>query len=226
MTPIIHDSRPITLVGGAAFAESALDAALAIGPGVVAADGGADAVLRRGLAPLAVIGDFDSISDGARAAIPAERQHHIPDQDSTDFGKCLALIDAPLILGVGFTGARPDHELAALNALVRHPEKRCVLIGEEMVTFLAPPRISLSLGAGSLLSLFPLGPVEGWSGGLEWPIRGIPFAADGRIGTSNRVTGPVTLGFDAPRMLVLVPRAALAEVCARLVSEPSGWSGG
>ena len=54
--------------------------------------------------PQAVIGDFDSLSDLGRAAIPATRQHVIPEQDTTDFDKALRSIRAPFVLGLGFSG--------------------------------------------------------------------------------------------------------------------------
>jgi len=224
MKAIVRDSRPVTLVGNGTVEETVFTEALAIAPTIVAADGGADAVLGRGHTPLAVIGDFDSLSIEAQAVIPAHRLHRVTEQESTDFEKCLAHVEAPLIIGVGFAGDdRPDHELAALNALARHPHRRCILISRGMVVFLAPPLLSLTVEDGSILSLFPLGRVRGRSEGLEWPIDGLEFAPDGRVGTSNRATGKVTLGFDTPRMLVLLPHRALAEACAQLLAAPTEW---
>ena len=57
-------------------------------------------------------------ASAARVAVPPERLHPIPEQDSTDFDKCLRHIAAPLVLGVGFLGGRVDHELAAFSTLV------------------------------------------------------------------------------------------------------------
>ena len=68
----------------------------------------------------------------------------------------------------------------------------------------------LDLPIGSRLSLFPMGTVEGESEGLRWPLKGLHFAPDGMIGTSNEVAAPeVTLQFSAARMLVILPRSAL-----------------
>ena len=220
---IVHDSEPITLLGAGCFGDDALTSALSIGPILVAADGGAKLALEKGHMPQAVIGDFDSLDADSRAAIPENRLHYIPEQETTDFEKCLTRISAPLILGVGFAGARLDHELAALNALVRHPHKRCILIGADDITFLAPPDIKLDLPGGSRLSLFPFGRVNGTSDGLRWPIKGLKFAPDGRIGTSNEVTGPLTLRFDAPKMLMLLPRQALGAVAKALAALPETW---
>lgn len=196
---------------------------MAIAPGVVAADGGADTALLHGLAPDAVIGDFDSISESARDVIPSTHQHPITEQDSTDFDKCLGNIHAPLIIGVGFSGARLDHQLAAFNTLVRHPARRCILLGEADLAFLCPPSLRLELPLGIPLSLFPMGAVEGLSDGLQWPIAGLNFAPDGRVGTSNRVTGPVFLQMTAPKMLVILPHDTLEQVAAALLDGVAGW---
>lgn len=210
--PIVQSSLGITLVGGAPLTRAALARSLAVAPRLVAADGGADRLMRRGFRPEAVIGDLDSISDATRVAL-GDTVHHIPEQDTTDFDKALRSISAPFVLGLGFSGARLDHGLAVLNALVRHPDRRCLILGQGDVTFLAPPEIDLTLPVGSRLSLFPLRAVTGRSTGLRWPIDGLAFAPDAMIGTSNEVSARrVRLAFDAPGMLVILPQRALQAV--------------
>jgi thiamine pyrophosphokinase len=176
----------------------------------VAADGGADRLLALGCEPDAVIGDLDSISTKAQLRLK-DRLFPIREQATTDFDKALRSIAAPFVLGIGFAGARLDHTLAVLNGLARHPDKRCLLLGSRDVIFLAPRRMELRLPVGSRLSLFPLGPVQGESEGLRWPLQDLRFAPAGVIGTSNEVTGPlVRLRFDADLMLVILPRSAMA----------------
>jgi thiamine pyrophosphokinase len=160
--------------------------------------------LRLGVTPEAVIGDMDSLSATARARL-ADRLFPIAEQDTTDFDKALRLIAAPFVLGLGFAGARADHGLAVLNTLARHPDRRCFIIGARDVIFLCPPEIRLDLPRGTRLSLFPMGPVQGDSEGLRWPLSGLDFAPDGMIGTSNEVSGPVRLRMHAPKMLVILP---------------------
>ena len=58
--------------------------------------------------------------------------------------------------------------------------------------------------------------LTGRSDGLRWPLDGLTFAPDGRVGTSNEVIGPVRLDFDRPGMLVVTPRAGLASVMTAL----------
>jgi thiamine pyrophosphokinase len=89
-----------------------------------------------------------------------------------------------------------------------------VLIGGADLCFVCPPDFAIELAAGTRVSLFPMGPVTGMaSEGLRWPVTGLAFAPDVRIGTSNIATGGrVRLAFDAPRMLVILPAAQLGRV--------------
>ena len=221
---IVQQSDPITLIGGAEVNNQGLQRALTLAPYTVAADGGADMALMHDVMPGAVIGDFDSISESARQIIPRAHQHAISDQDSTDFEKCLSNIKAPLIIGLGFSGARPDHQLATYNALVRHPHQRCILMGRDELVFLCPPSLRLDLPDGTPLSLFPMAAVEGISDGLKWPIAGLNFAPDGRIGTSNLTIGPVHLSLTAPKMLIMLPQSTLEVVVAALQATVSNWA--
>lgn len=210
---IVKDPVGVTLLGGGEANMSTLKEALTIAPSLVAADGAAKRALETGLMPEAVIGDFDSLDSQSRAWIPSERLHHIPTQDSTDFEKCLTHVDAPRILGIGFTGRRSDHELAVYNAMVRHPHLNIILISARDVCLHLPRRLTLDVEIGTRVSLFPMASVTGRSQGLRWEIGGIDFAPNGRIGTSNEATAQrVVLETDGDGMLLFVPRSALGTV--------------
>lgn len=215
---IVYSDAPVTLLGGGDFRRQDLSDSLSAAPMLIAADGGADVALAQGIAPDWVIGDMDSITNAAKLRIPAERQHRIAEQDSTDFDKAVRSIDAPLIIGVGFLGGRLDHQMAVLNGLVRRPDTACILIGAQEIVFHVPPTLSLDLESGDVVSLFPLAPVTARSTGLEWPLDGVPFAPDGRVGTSNRAIGPVRFWTDQPGMLAMVPRSRLDAVLAAFKS--------
>lgn len=223
LDPIVRSDRPVTLLGAGTASEALLDQVLALAPTLVCADGGADVAMQRQLPVAALIGDFDSVSEAARAWVPTANQFPIAEQNSTDFDKCLRHIEAPLVLGVGFEGSRLDHQMAAMNTLVTRPDRRCILVGEDQLVFLAPPELHITLPQGSLFSLFPMAVVRGKSEGLQWPIDTVDFAPDGRVGTSNAVTGPVRLQVQRPGMLVILPRAALAETLAALCAAPAHW---
>ena len=221
--PIVSSSAPITLIGGADHAPDILTVALKWGETVVCADGGADTALWAELNPVAVIGDMDSISDAAKDAY-RDVLHPIKEQDSTDFDKALRHIVAPLVLGAGFSGARIDHELGSMTVLVRHPDRRCILIGDDTIMLLCPPEITLDVAEGSAVSLFPMGDVGCDSEGLRWATDGLRFAPDGRIGTLNKATGPIILRPDAPKMLLILPRAALEVTIKALLAGGATWS--
>lgn len=217
--PILRTDQGVTVIGGGLVTAEDLDLALEVAPRLVAADGGADRALALGRTPEWVIGDLDSISAAARSALPTDRVVHVAEQDSTDFTKCLRRIDAPFILAVGFAGLRLDHTLAVLTAMTVQRRSRVILLASDDLAFLAPPRLTLALAPGTRVSLFPMGPAQGTSRGLEWPIDGLEFAPDGRVGTSNRATGPVTLDIEG-QMLVMLPRATLTAVLTALDLSP------
>ena len=219
---IVEYHEPVTLLGGGAADPDQLRFALARAPHLVAADGGANMALAEGLMPDLLIGDFDSVAAETLAAIPADRHVRLSEQETTDFEKCLTRTRAPLILGVGFWGARADHGLAVLSAMVRHPHRPCLIMGEADVIFAAPPAIDLPVADGARLSLFPMLPVAGESSGLRWPIGGIRFDPGGMIGTSNQATGPVRLRFHNPGMLVILPVGA-ADLAIRALLSAPGW---
>ncbi len=208
---IVRDSGGITLLGGGKARPAELRDALTLAPCLVAADGGAAFAIEQGALPEAVIGDMDSLSETIRSELRPESLHRIAEQDSTDFDKTLRSVEAPLILGVGFLGRRVDHQLANFNVLVRRHDRPCILLGKHDVILAAPARITLDLAPGARVSLFPMAEATGRSQGLHWQIDGLTFRPDGVIGTSNRVSkGPVQLEFDAPGMLLILPRKALA----------------
>lgn len=213
--PVVISDRGVTVIGGGTVSKSDLAAALAVAPTLVAADGGADRALSLGEPPDWVIGDLDSLTPGAEKLIPGDRIIRVAEQDSTDFGKCLSRIAAPFVLAVGFTGLRIDHSLAALSLIARVPRPPVVMLSSDDVIFRAPARVTLPLMPGTRVSLFPMGPARGVSTGLEWPIEGIEFEPAGRVGTSNRATGLVTLRIEG-RMLVMLPRNCLGSVLTAL----------
>jgi thiamine pyrophosphokinase len=219
MNAVLTSDAPVTLLGGAPVAGADLREALALAPRLVAADGGADAALAAGLTPEAVIGDMDSLSPEAAAAY-ADRLHPVAEQESTDFDKALSRLSAPLVLGLGFSGARLDHELAAIHTLLARPDRPCVLVGPVTLSVLAPPQLALPLAPGTVVSLFPFAPVRARSTGLAWPTDHLLFDPIGRVGTSNAATGAVTLAPDAPRLLVILPRATLPLVVGPLLAAP------
>jgi thiamine pyrophosphokinase len=222
-THLIQTDRPLALVGGGACDAADLALAKRRSSCFVAADGGADTLLAHDITAEAVIGDLDSITVQARSQMPPDRLHLVAEQNSTDFEKCLRHISAPLILGLGFTGGRIDHQMAVFHGLLRYCHQRCMLLGSEDVVFLAPPEMSLELPQQTRISLFPMGAVQGTSEGLFWPIDGLAFAPGQTIGTSNLTEGPVRLRLSAAQMLVILPRNCFEFAFEALLTTTSLW---
>lgn len=210
-------SHNVTLLGGGAVNSATLSHCLSLAPELVAADGGADQALEMGHVPVVVAGDMDSVSDRARKVIGADRFVDTPDQNRTDFHKTLDLIDAPVVLGVGFMGKRLDHELACYNTLVRLPEKRVILVGEVDICFHLSAPLTMSLPIGTRFSLFPMAKVKVSGTGLVWPVEDLEMSPWGMIGTSNETNATkVTVEADGPGLLVILPRAQLTDAIAVL----------
>ncbi len=206
---IVSENEPITIVGGAHFSQGLLLESLARAPVVYAADGGANLCMQYGCQPKQVIGDLDSLSPSLRSELDPSRVIHVAEQDTTDFEKLLIRVDAPCMLAIGFMGGRIDHQMAVQTVLTAYAHRKIICVGDEDVMFVSPPEIDLPLDAGTRVSLYPMAPVQVRSTGLNWPTDGLSFAPNGQIGTSNQVTGPVTLLPSAPRMLAVLPKNCL-----------------
>ena len=215
---IVHSSDPVALVGGADLGPQDLKILQTYAPSFVGVDGGADHLLTAGIRPVAVIGDLDSISDGARLEY-SDLLHHVCEQDTVDFEKAWRLVDAPIVFAVGFSGGRLDHTLAVLNVMGRFGGRRLILIGTEDVTAIVPRDgiVLNGLGTGSRLSLMPLATARVSATGMRWPVDDQVFDTLRFTSPSNEVVGPVvTLSAEGPVLLVLPRRSLDAMVKAMM----------
>ncbi len=221
---IVHSKDIVTLIGGGDVSATDLETLRAHKNTVVAADGGARHAVAAGVAPHAVIGDFDSLETHVRASLPADRLFQFPEQDSTDFEKCLSRISAPLVLALGFMGPRTDHQLATFHGLLRTAHQPCIVIGAHQIVCLCPPKIAFSADEGDLVSAFPLGAAQAESTGLEWPLKDVPLAPGQMVGTSNRATGgTVTIECVTANLLLILPRSKLESLTSALLSATERW---
>lgn len=196
----------VTLVGGGPASAAMISEAMSLAPNLVAADGGAGHLAETGLIPLAIIGDLDSLTNvEAWRERLGDRLVHVTEQDSTDFEKCLARINAPFFVCVGFLGGRQDHGLAALHALINDP-RPVVLLGADDVAFAPQADVRLDLPVGERISIFPLRRVQASGGaGLAYPVEGLAMEAGAQIGTSNQAAAPSqSFAFDRPGAIVFL----------------------
>lgn len=199
--------QAVTLIGGGEVDAAILSRLLRLAPRLCCADGGGDAIAAELLSRVeALYGDGDSLS-GARHAALAEKYQRIAEQETSDFEKALARIDAPFILAHGFTGGRIDHSFAALQSLGRY-RGMLFLVGQEDFCLRLKADVTLDLAAGTRLSLLALERAEVAMEGVAWPFEGAltPLA---QMSLSNRALGgahgPVQLRTDGGAVILTLP---------------------
>lgn len=208
----LHSSAPILLVGAGPTSPNMVTKAFSYVETVVAADGGYHVATESGVPVDLVVGDGDSLR-GKTGLTPFLDQSE--DQNSTDFEKCLAVVSAPVILGVGFLGGRLDHQMAAFSAILKDP-RPIVLLSETELAFIVPQTFKLDLPLGVPLSLYPLVNVRGTTAGIKYPLKDAVLAPDGLISTSNESAGEVAVETDRRGLLCSLPSEHLVAVMAAL----------
>ena len=206
--------EPVLLVGAGPATRQDYEAAISFASHVIAVDGGYDALQTWGVVPKAVLGDMDSIQSEVPQAVST---FPMAEQDSTDLEKALRLVEAPLYIGIGFTGGRLDHTLAAMHALIA-ADRPAVLLGGEDVVFAAPTEWRATLPPGTRISFCPVRRVPAvGSKGLRWPIDGLLMEGGRQIGVSNTtVSSDIAAWFAERGVVTILPRACLGAVIASL----------
>lgn len=167
---------------------------------LIAADGGALALLRLGRAPSLVIGDMDSLDAPALrelAARGAELRRFPREKDETDLELALVYAagrGASAIDIIGGLGGRWDHTLAnvALLALPELRGRRVRLLAERQTLYLVQGSAQIEGHAGDTISLIPLtGAAQGvTTEGLQYPLRDATLRFERARGVSNVLQAP------------------------------------
>ncbi len=211
-------SKPVLIVGPADINFESLAKLARHGFAIVAADGGANRLIEKGIIPDAIIGDMDSV-DIALAQEHKIRMIETSEQDSTDFEKCLYSIDAPLFLALGFTGQRFDHTMATLHGMSKyHREKEIILVGSEDVSFIHSGKYKKRALKNQVFSIFPLETIEfSNSSGLKYSLKDLELSLGKTIGTSNLATKEIVtitpaLQHEETPYLITLPNEMLDEL--------------
>lgn len=182
---------------------------------IIAADGGTRHLLALGRLPDVVIGDLDSLPDGAQARLDAHGTEVIrypAAKDETDLE--LALLYAagrfpeePLLIFGGF-GGRVDQTLANI-LLLAHPalDGRDIRFVEERETaWLVTGETRIQGAPGDTVSLIPLSGEArvAETSGLRWPLRDEALVFGPARGISNEMTAAeATVQLTAGKLLCI-----------------------
>ena len=161
---------------------------------LIAADGGLDHLVRRGLRPRLIVGDFDSLG---RVPQGDNIIRHPVEKDDTD---TMLAVKTGLDRGYrtfllyGCLGGRLDHTYANLQALLYlalHDAAGFLLGGGMAATVLRNGRLDFPPGPAGTVSVFcPDGEARGVTlTGLHYPLRDAVLTSGFPLGVSNRRTG-------------------------------------
>ena len=178
----------------------------------VAADGGANLLVKSKCMPDVVIGDFDSLKSKTREKMPNTKFLYIPEQDTNDADKavrhCLKLGFKEIHL-LSADGGRQDQFLSGLEILFKYPKKARLISWTQMerMEFIYQ-NWEETIQPGTTLSMLPVfGVAQGIvTKGLKYPLKNkslIP--GESPSGVSNLVVStPVKINVTKGRLLVVI----------------------
>ena len=183
----------------------------------VAADGGANMLLKSKYVPDAVVGDFDSLDPKTRKQMPNSKFLHIPEQDTNDADKavrhCLKL-GFKEINFLGADGGRQDQFLSGLEILFKYSKQAHLISWTQLERMEFINRIwEEKIAPGTTLSILP---VFGGAKGIV--TKGLKYALNNQdlipgkspSGVSNLVvSNPVSVNIKKGTLLLLVQHTEL-----------------
>jgi thiamine pyrophosphokinase len=172
---------------------------------LIAADGGANHLMKMGILPEVVIGDLDSVDEDILFELTTAEvniEQYSEDKDETDIELALQYaveFGASAILIVGALGGRLDQTIANLSILTDALLPKIDIRLDDGVEEVFFCRASADKGgqvevqgrSGDIVSLIPWhGPVEGVATeGLQWPLYGETLYPEKSRGVSNVMLG-------------------------------------
>jgi thiamine pyrophosphokinase len=174
---------------------------------VVAADGGADLALARGIVPDAVVGDLDSVSADARRRIPGGHFHRDSDPHRTDLQKAITFAigrGATDVAVIAWGGSRADHALANLSVLTLFRGEASIrLVDDRFEVTLVDGRTEIQAPPGTVVSLVAIGRCEGVrTTGLRWNLHSERLEFSPRGIHNEMATVQATVSVDSGDLLL------------------------
>lgn len=172
-------------------------------------DGAYQKALEIGLRPEVVVGDFDSIE---LSSVEGVEVVHRPDQDYTDFDKCLKVLSERAYQSIdvyGATGLEHDHFLGNLTTAVKYKEKLRISFHDDFsVFFFTQKEIRLKEVYNRMISLYPFPEAKNvCSEGLFYHLKNMDLSILQRVGTRNHaVENEVKITYTSGNLLVFVSK--------------------
>jgi thiamine pyrophosphokinase len=163
---------------------------------VIAADGGAETLMQKGLKPHVVLGDFDSLDEAVLEKVKLDETIEILSfpvkKDYTDMDLAVDLAasrGASDIVIMGGSGTRLDHTFSnvmLLYTLLQKGIKGCLEDANNRI-YLIKDTITVKRDDDRKVSLLPMTPtVEGvTTKGLEYPLKDAAWEIGRSLGVSN-----------------------------------------
>ena len=175
---------------------------------VICADGGANAALKAGIVPNAIVGDLDSIRAEALVKFHRVPTYEDTDDETTDLEKAISWVVKSKydhVTVVGATGKRIDHSVGNLAVLPKFYPDAIVRFVDDMGELEYIGReLEFVAKKGAVVSLIPLSRCEGIvTEGLRYALQGEALELGVREGTSNVVvSSPVTIKVQKGHLLL------------------------
>ena len=146
------------------------------GAPIVAADGAALKLKRKGIEIFKIVGDLDTLErKGALGEFDPEKVLRIPEQDSNDFEKALKFaIESGFknILVAGFDGGEIEHTLNNWSVFIKYSKKANLCLTDGLrYGFPISGKVSVEIKKGETASLIPQTRAVVSSKGLKWELN-------------------------------------------------------
>lgn len=183
---------------------------------VICCDAGLDRAAELGIVPDIIIGDFDSVENGAPFFTDENSQApevitlpHEKDMTDTEAACDLAFSRGAGVMTIlGGLGGRFDHTMANIGLMSKYLGKADIFIldGDNFIRMLAPGKYSIISAGYRYLGLIAYGsPVSGLTlSGTLYTLQDHHLTADTSLAISNEITEePATVAFTAGQLLVI-----------------------
>ena len=211
---IVRDDQEPALIiaNGESCSSELLGQLLEWSPIVIVLDSAITRVLELGIKVDVLLGDFDRNFNAEKykdSQYPIEIVY-TPNQNKTDLEKAFDYLierKIPAVNVVWATGRRADHTITNVTNIVRYQnDLKIVILDDYSKIFQLPKKFQKWYPAKTILSLIPIGSVDGISSeNLEYPLENDTLTIGYRTGSSNSVLkdGIVTITHSDGDLLLM-----------------------